>query len=922
MSGLEGAVLAAAGGRLLGGLAAPAARALARKVSFRWSVSRRVRKRVDFSCRWRTYRKWLKTITAEELARPAEDMHGPLAKRLDEALSAASKGWASAADHLSRSLRLVELTYPAIAAALGDGDRSELSENWAQQRSVTVRSLLLQLVGPHAALSSDDLAMVLRQRSSARRAVRLQVFAVDEAALQSHFDQIEVLNVPGGEVVILLGDFGSGKSEIAETWHRAGIKKLMVEDDAPLPVWVGARGLLGQTLEGAVDRQVGPTWRQGRGASITVDGLDETDPATAQTLLEAARTMARTYTSVRVLLTARPGILSPTSLEETTAALLTEEEALELVELAGGKPHDTWRWTADMRATVTRPFFALAAGSMLGQAEAPRREADLIRGLVENALEKGTERLAVTSGETRSVLQNLAVALTRSGEDSLSFSDRQIARSSRLVADGPDGSVLFSLPTFQHWFAAQAILIGDVPAEEVVAHPLSFNRWRWAAAVAALSAPGAEAVDGLLGTWIAGNPGAAAWIINEAFGGQRDWRTIDEENLDAKTSGIRLLNALRIWTDALGRPWVHGVLPLPVVQGPVGLGVTVSGHRLTVAFSTSRPAADYVTEIPPGIDSLLPASEADWWLWIGGSAPKGEAWPWTMVRNQIAKGTLKKLSNDPFLGAPDGIWTQEHRFSLARSLLGRGSLFHGDLPADKVRKRAAEILDALDGDLNAAISGLGPRTYFRAEFEDLVSWIDVSAPGQVTSHLPEKDMQHPAGSWVWDFYSPRRLMEFEAEVYGRACEAYDEALLHSLARLGWSMPSSVLTPFGVVLELSNDSTGLGGTPGLTAVRVPMALMGKVAPSTPESMWSSSGRAVVTPISPSRAADRERHLATLETIRSWLAEQNREPIGDLGWNNTGADDMSNVRPASSVAAHWLWNDLQSLGLGSGTFPQLV
>jgi hypothetical protein len=36
--------------------------------------------------RWRTYRKWLKTITAGELARPVEDIHGPLAKRLDEAL--------------------------------------------------------------------------------------------------------------------------------------------------------------------------------------------------------------------------------------------------------------------------------------------------------------------------------------------------------------------------------------------------------------------------------------------------------------------------------------------------------------------------------------------------------------------------------------------------------------------------------------------------------------------------------------------------------------------------------------------------------------------------------------------------------------------------------------------------------------------
>lgn len=63
-------------------------------MTFRWLVCWRVRKRVDFSCHWRTYRKWLKTITAEELDMPVEVIQGPLAKRLDDALSAASKDWA------------------------------------------------------------------------------------------------------------------------------------------------------------------------------------------------------------------------------------------------------------------------------------------------------------------------------------------------------------------------------------------------------------------------------------------------------------------------------------------------------------------------------------------------------------------------------------------------------------------------------------------------------------------------------------------------------------------------------------------------------------------------------------------------------------------------------------------------------------
>jgi hypothetical protein len=136
------------------------------------------------------------------------------------------------------------------------------------------------------------------------------------------------------------------------------------------------------------------------------------------------------------------------------------------------------------------------------------------------------------------------------------------------------------------------------------------------------------------------------------------------------------------------------------------------------------------------------------------------------------------------------------------------------------------------------------------------------------------------------------------------------------------MPSSAFASFGVLLEVQYDgATRLAGIPGLTAMRVPMTLMADIAVPCAEAVWSSSGRAVVTQTTRANAADWEHYSATVETIRAWLAEQNREPIAGLGWTNTGADDVSNVRPASSLAAHWLWDDLSSVGLGKGTFPQL-
>jgi len=920
VTGLE-AVALQHGGPLLAKLAVPAAQKLGRNATFRRRVAKRVRKRVEFSCPWRAYRRWLKSLSETELATPVEDIHAVLAQRLDQQLRAASQDWAESRGHLSRALTLVELTYPAVAGELGDADRAVLCESWAQQRNVTVRELLFGLAGPTGALTAADLSAVLLARSVSRREVRLQAFVITESQLSVYFEAIEVPLVPSGGVLVLLGDFGSGKSEIAEAWHRAAIADLMDREDAPQPAWLSARDV-GQGLQDALTQQVGTGWSQGRGAYVVVDGLDETDPAKAQALLDAARVLARAHRNVQVLLTARPGSLEPRDPERLEAPLLSEQEAIALVELAGGERHSTWRWTSDMRATVRRPFFALAAGGMLARDLAPQGEADLIRGLVEDALRSGRERAAVTTTQTQNVLTSLAVNLTTSGADGLSFAERQVARSSRLTADGLDGAVRFALPIFQHWFAAQAILSGIVPAAAALADRRSFSRWRWAAAVAALGAADVAALDELVATWVSQNPGAAAWILQEAFGGHRAWRASDDEPLDPVSSGPRLLAALRCWTDALG-PVSERLLPAAFARGPVGLGVRVSGPRIDIALSRDPVESDLVLDVPFEVHPLNPTDVPEWRAWFSGAVAPGDAWPWTLVRGWVADQTLALLSRDADLGPPDGVWVQELRYDLARLLLGRGSLFHGDLPANDVRARAEELFEAIGGrNPRAGFQLGGARVMSGAEIENLLDWLDASGAEVITSSLPERDLPSPSSGWIWGFYSREQLMRFEAETYGRACDAYDETLSHSLARLGWSLPSSALAPFGVILFLDHgDTTGLGRPPVLSLVRVPMPLMKQLAPRGVDVIWARNGRAVIAPAGDPSVANDEQLRPILDATATWLTQQGIEVLGDLGWSSTGADDMAQKRPASSAAAQWLFGDLKALGLGSGTFPQL-
>lgn len=915
MSGLEAAAVTL-GPKALASLAGKAAGALSHRFLFRFRVSRRARKAVDFPCPGRSHRKWLKTLTAVEIGQPVEAVAAELAVRLDAELTAASAEWAQHQGHLSRALRLVEQTFPAIAAELKDRDYRQTSEQWAQERSSKSREQLFLLAGPDAGMSAFDLASVLLRRSSARRSVRLQASGLNEYDLAAYFARVQAPEVPRAALRVLVGDFGSGKSEKAESWHRACIQALIRDASAPLPAWLGARDLNSPALESALDAQVGNSWRSGRGACLVVDGLDETSVATAHAVLENARMLVNSHNNVRVLLTARAGVLSPEGDEEVPVALLGRDEALSLVGLAGGDERATWSWADGMRESVRRPFFALAAGAMLGAAEAPRNEADLIRALVERALGRGSDRARLTSTESYRALKKLAVALTEGGTAGrLTFSERQQVLSSSLVTDGPNDAVGFSLPIFQQWFAAQAMLEGDVLGTRAIEDMASFDRWQWASAIAVLSLQDPAALDDLIGAWVTGNPGVAGWVLDQAFGSGRVWREAPEP-IDASGAGERLLRALRTWSDALGS-WSPCVLPPMMSEGPFGLGVRVEGHQLAIGLNVDYPDEDYVAELPGEIHPFARVSNSDWLPWFFGPVPEGPAWPWLVARDKVSTDTARALERHPYLGGKDSVWQEERFYDIARQITGNGSMVQRPLPSDEVRTAATTLLQRVNAD---GTIRLDSQIYDAQELVDLTGHLDQTQVTALPFPLPAGDVENPTSGRVWDLYSHERLMHFEVEAYGRACVAYDEAMAHAFANFGWAMQGAALGSMGVLLELEYRDGFGEDSPGLTLVRMPIDLLHEMTPTGPEVVWSDTGRAVISPAPEGTEDSWARHHHRLERVRAWLAEHGIESPGSLGWTNTMADDMAKRRPSVAIAAGWLFHDLKALGLASGTSPQ--
>lgn len=179
---------------------------------------------------------------------------------------------------------------------------------------------------------------------------------------------------------------------------------------------------------------------------------------------------------------------------------------------------------------------------------------------------------------------------------------------------------------------------------------------------------------------------------------------------------------------------------------------------------------------------------------------------------------------------------------------------------------------------------------------------------------------------VWDLYSPEALMRFTAEAYGSACIAYDEALQTVFSNFAWSFGAGAAGPFGFLLDMAYGNAGIAGdnSPLLTSIRLPLDLLRECTEQDPTLWVSATGRAAIRLIGDSASSHRgpDRYQPLLGRAAEWAA--NRDPGGFWSPGSIGnsiADHMTKARPASDIAAQWIWGDLKRLGLAKGTFPQL-
>lgn len=926
MTGLEAGTAAVAkmAGPAAGRLAAAIGMKLGKSRTLRWRVRRRAAKAVDFAVPKRQYAAWLKQIDVATLAEPVESAGPRLAVSLDECLMA-NHDWALSANRHGRALSLVRQTYLAMEALSDAPDARELSSSWAEARYSVMIDYLAKLVGPTLLLNRDQIADHLIRQSQARRSVRLRSFGLEPEVVEYALDAYKtgIPSVQGGQTVVVVGPYGSGKSELAELWFREAVERFRGEATACQPLWLRATELIATSLDSEITARLGNPVSASSSLSLVIDGLDEVESVAATRILEYSQILVHDAPNIRILLTCRPGVL-PDDGSQIAHDGIDRQDAISLIEAISGSAKATWGWDPALIDAIKRPFFALSAGIVIGQGDRPTGQADLIGRLVNRALTRPSSATTATRDESLfRLLVKLAVCSTESGnsDDGLSFRERQEVLRSTLVQE-VGGHVEFSLPIFQQWFASTEVVADPALAVRAVSDAQSFDRWRWALAVACLgSTP--EQLDDILSVCFEANPGAGAWVLSRIAEGHQGFRRPDGDDLDASTAGQRLLRATRTWIRSLGE-LSPAVFPVATPSTPIGLGVRVSGPCVNTGWLIDPPESDILMELPAHVHPMA-GSDGTWWPDRAGYVSEGDEWPWTLVGKRVSGSSLRILNSNRLIGGDGGIWQAEARYSMLRTIMRSRSVFYPPIDRGEALGRVEMILSSVTDATSAGLKVLG-KVFTGYEAIDLANWLRTYDAPAVLRPLPVPDRPLSGSGMVWDIYSDERLRAICAEVLGNACEAYDEAVKGMFSAFSWSFGTGDPGTFGILAELAlrNDSP-MGRVPLINKVILPLeVLQEEVGLRNSEFLMSTNKRAAVAI---SNGEDERMEHRFRERVRDLhdrhipvLARRGPFRRG-LGWSGSVASFVHDDRPASQIAARWLWNDLKALDLADGTFPQL-
>lgn len=694
-------------------------------------------------------------------------------------------------------------------------------------------------------------------------------------------------------LILLIGEFGAGKSLIAERLYQKVIKQAGERADAPVPVYLKAQKVVGQ-LQQAVEAEISKLGESlSKGAAVIIDGADEIGSDLAFELLNEARVLVNAQLKNTVVITSRP---IPTLIESEEAiqvASLSSEEAYALVERLSGRkitPYPVLKWPESVHDAIHRPLFAVLLGIYLRDQDmmAPESPGKLLSNLVERSLrqarannpniEQLLQRLATLSTDrTKGLVFKTEVALP---------SELQILLNTGLVVEDAE-SISFALPILTQWFAAQSLAAGIPEPNDLTSDPQRLERWRYPLAIFVGSFDH-DRVSKLLAPLAEKHPAFAAQIVNEELA-RTGWNYTEPfsiPQLDECGQRIR----------ATMQAWINGIDPLFQFIAPVREDGTLLPNGIDIGDLWLRTGWYYGSDNLPDVVKLPLSQFAPSLGWsTHGGKPSGKstwAWEWTL-RELVS--SLSKLVQNRMLPVSDGSLLREAVWQTALKVTKRGTFHHSPIPLVEI----AQCLPNLPLNIFHSRVTQQMHRYYLDQLETEVNRL--YAIGEVDLHPPwpgpDRDLKD---GWMWEGYTQQQLLARAKAVYTGALEGYQQLVNTWFQKFAPRLKTAVMMPVrlvGVIPLLESGS--LGGLSWYFEVRP------RECSNIVDFNFAQQNTSVHDTGLQSVLDEKLNSLRPEATM--WIGGTS------MSWSSL---DIFGLTPATDLAYSWLWNDLQRVAWVNG------
>ena len=656
------------------------------------------------------------------------------------------------------------------------------------------------------------------RESFGRRSTRLLAVPADrqDAVLAWMAEQYDpVVEVPEGQVRVLVAPMGAGKSEHASRWWDEGLAEAQGSDESEIPVWLNARRV-GAGLDAAVTGSIGRD--PARPCRVVIDNLDGVSPREASQLLDEARLFVRTWPRTRVLATSRPGVTVGKN-ELLTVRPWPAGRGIDLVRVITGDAG--WHsWTTETADLLTSPLTAIAvAARLLKGRDVHVSRLSLLLDLAQTIIQQ--KRPDRAEPQLWDDLARLASRILSEPAPVTAASFGNEAQIWRLTDTGlvvrDDGSLRFALPLFEQHFGAHALTSGIIALEDAAA-PEAFPRWRYAVAFA-LSASQPGQAERYMLRLARTNPAVVSWALNELA---ETGHAAAPESVHASVSplptatpsgypgdpaiaeGQRLREALQALLGGFGA--CGSQLSRHRDGRLVQWGVQLLGEDW-IALSEARdtvPPPDLVTV--EGDPRERPAPE--WTRRTMFRIPRVPLGRWTWARNRLMQPLAELVQQRRLPLPPDSPLAAERQWILAQRIMQIARKPHGPaIPLADLRQAVEAMMDRVERAVHATWSGGGMRIDSH-DIRWIHSQLQSDKGDQLSPPWPVPDQPHVVAQWLWQGYSPELTHAILTEALDAAVTGYRDLVAENFAAFGWALGLNSALPVQVegTLVIPEDDT--------------------------------------------------------------------------------------------------------------------